>query len=342
MTLLVLPLLALALGAAGVPPQLPAPDAAQRAFFAKLSSQCGATYEGAASVTPGGPGDLFAGRKLVFHLASCTADEIRIPFAVDDNRSRTIIIRYDSSGLSIKHDHRHADGTPDADTMYGGTGVNGGSALVQSFKADPYTVAANPLRLTNVWIMSLSEDGQTVTYGVDRFDKPLYRSTLRKGSHSAAARPPNPAKPSPTVIVQDNKGTETKGKLLRLDVREAVLMIDGEERRFSLADVRRIEKRGDSLKNGAVKGALFGLVGGFLGSRLGRCEPPKGSEDDATCKQEDNPHPVAFPAAVALVWAGIGAGSDALIVGRTTLYQAPTGTAALELGPTSVALRVRW
>ncbi len=153
---------------------------------------------------------------------------------------------------------------------------------------------------------------------------------------------PSPAKPGPTVIVQDNKGAETKGKLLRLDVREAVLMIDGQERRFALEDVRRIEKRGDSLKNGAIKGALVGLVAGFLGSRLGLCEPPEGLEDVATCKKEDNLHPLAFPAAAAFIWMGIGAGIDALIVGRTTLYQAPTGTAALELGPTSIALRVKW
>ncbi len=153
---------------------------------------------------------------------------------------------------------------------------------------------------------------------------------------------PSPAQPGPTVIVQHNKGAETKGKLLRLDMQEVVLMIDGQERRFALADVRRIEKRGDSLKNGAMIGGLFGLVGGFLGSRLGRCEPPEGYEDIATCTKEDNPHPVAFPAAAALVWGGIGAGIDALIVGRTLLYQAPTGTAALELRPTSIALRWRW
>lgn len=153
---------------------------------------------------------------------------------------------------------------------------------------------------------------------------------------------PSPAKPGPTVIVQDNKGAETKGKLLRLDVQEAVLMIDGQERRFALADVRRVDKRGDSLKNGAIKGALFGLAGGFLGSRLGRCEPPEGMEQFAKCKPEDNPHPVAFPAAAALVWGAIGAGLDALIVGRTTLYQAPTTTTALELRPDSIALRVRW
>lgn len=152
----------------------------------------------------------------------------------------------------------------------------------------------------------------------------------------------SPAKPGPTVIVQDNRGAETKGKLLRLDVREAVLMIAGQERRFALADVRRIEKRGDSLKNGAIIGAAVGLFGGLLGSRLGRCEPPEGFEAFATCKKEDNPNSFAFAAAGAVVYGAIGAGIDALIVGRTTLYQAPTGTAALELRPTSIALRVRW
>jgi hypothetical protein len=159
---------------------VPAPDAAQSAFFAKLSTQCGATHEGVASVTPNRPGDHFAGRKLVLHLASCSADEIRIPFAVGDNRSRTIIIRNDSTGLSVKHDHRHADGTPEAVTMYGGPAVNGGSALVQSFTGDPYTTKLIPNMLSPLWIMRLSEDGQTVRYDLEVANKQVYRFDLRK------------------------------------------------------------------------------------------------------------------------------------------------------------------
>ncbi len=44
------------------------------------------------------PGDHFVGRKLMMHIASCTADEVRIPFAADNNRLRTIIICSDSTG----------------------------------------------------------------------------------------------------------------------------------------------------------------------------------------------------------------------------------------------------
>lgn len=145
---------------------------------------------------------------------------------------------------------------------------------------------------------------------------------------------PSPAKPGPTVIVQDNKGAETKGKLLRLDVREAVLLIDGQERRFDLANVRRIEKRGDSLKNGMIAGAAVGLLSGLFGGQL-LCDA-----GDKVCK-DDIPNPLA----VAVVWAGIGAGTDALIQRRTTLYQSPITTNVARTGQSqhaTIAIRLRW
>ena len=155
-----------------------------------------------------------------------------------------------------------------------------------------------------------------------------------------------PAKPGPTVIVHDNKGAETKGKLLSLDMREAVLMIDGQERRFALTDVRRIEKRGDSLKNGAIIGAAVGLVSGLLVAGIGAGIGAAGCTlygDTPGCEDfKEDFNAFGLAATTAAVWGAIGAGIDALIVGRTTLYQAPTGTAVLELRPNSIALRVRW
>lgn len=180
MTLLKLPLLALVFSTCNAYAQAPAQDTARSAFFANLGKQCGATFEGAASVTPDRPGDHFVGRKLVLHIASCSADEIRIPFAVGDNRSRTIIIRYDGTVLSVKHDHRHENGTPEAVTMYGGPAADGGSALMQSFTSDSYTTKLLPNMLNPLWILRLSEDGQTVRYDLDISNNQIYRFDFRK------------------------------------------------------------------------------------------------------------------------------------------------------------------
>jgi hypothetical protein len=155
----------------------------------------------------------------------------------------------------------------------------------------------------------------------------------------AYAQAPVPAAPPaalsrslPTVFLSDNQGAETKGKLVRLDTREAVLVIDNQERRFDLANVRSIQKRGDSLKNGAIAGALVGVLAAVLAGALESCEPPQ-------CEQTISP--VALAIGGGLVYGAIGAGIDALIQGRTTLYQAPIVTAPA-LRSAAITLRLRW
>jgi hypothetical protein len=146
-----------------------------------------------------------------------------------------------------------------------------------------------------------------------------------------------------TVYVLDDTGQETEGKLLRLDVDSLVILAAGTERRFDADSVRRIEKR-DGLKNGAIIGSVFGVLAGILTAGMSDCpgEDPSG------------PCPAAH-AALALIsvgtWAAVGTGIDALIPGRTTLYEAPTrrpsaGGVGFDLRPTlgriDVGLRYRW
>ena len=69
---------------------------------------------------PATPNDPFDGKTLVMHVRSCTPGELRIPFHVGEDHSRTWVLTRTTSGLRLKHDHRHADGTEDVLTMYGG------------------------------------------------------------------------------------------------------------------------------------------------------------------------------------------------------------------------------
>ena len=91
----------------------------QQAFFDRVKSLCGARYEGK-SVFPEDPGDAFRGQLLVAVIESCGDDEIRIPFLVGPDASRTWVLKPTAEGLQLKHDHRHEDGTPDEVTLYGG------------------------------------------------------------------------------------------------------------------------------------------------------------------------------------------------------------------------------
>ena len=126
------------------------------AFFDALRRHCGKAFEGKVSVdNPASPG--FEGR-LVMHVRKCTDSQLQIPFHVGEDRSRTWLISKTGSGLQLKHDHRHQDGSSDKSTMYGGHTLDAGWATVQSFPADQYskelfTPPGNPQYNGNTWQM---------------------------------------------------------------------------------------------------------------------------------------------------------------------------------------------
>jgi len=139
-----------------------------------------------------------------------------------------------------------------------------------------------------------------------------------------------------TVFVQDERGVETKGKLLRLDQQSVTVLLDGQERTFELSNVRRIQKRGDSLKNGAITGAIVGAAIGILSGGFSDC-PGGGLHCGAGAR-------VAIAVTSSSIYAAIGTGIDAAIQGRTTLYQRPAATnAPLASGPAVAArFKVSW
>jgi len=161
------------------PASTPVLNANQQAFFDKVKSMCGVRFEGD-SVFPEDPGDAFRGQLLVATIETCGDDEIRIPFLVGPDASRTWVLTRTVNGLQLKHDHRHADGTPDEVTLYGGVAVDAGSALSQSFPADSYTADLIPEASTNEWFLSFSADGQELTYYLERHGKPRYKAVLNK------------------------------------------------------------------------------------------------------------------------------------------------------------------
>ena len=90
------------------------------------------------------------------HVRECSSSTMRIPFHVGDDRSRTWVLTRTGDGLRLKHDHRHADGTEDAITQYGGDTRGAGSGERQEFHADEHTAQLIPAARTNVWAMELA------------------------------------------------------------------------------------------------------------------------------------------------------------------------------------------
>jgi len=153
------------------PPAAPASESAQDAFLTNLSNLCGRTYAGRVITTDAADADM-AGQELIMHVRDCSESEIRIPFNVGENRSRTWVITRTDTGLRLKHDHRHEDGSEDAVTQYGGDTANEGTATRQEFPVDQFSQGmflANelPQSVTNVWAVEVNP-GETFAYELRR------------------------------------------------------------------------------------------------------------------------------------------------------------------------------
>lgn len=135
-------------------------------LWTELQSLCGRAFEGRMTEgTAAGDAEIGA-QRLVMHVRSCTANEIRIPFHVGENRSRTWVLTRRPEGLRLKHDHRHEDGSADAVTQYGGDAVTFDTRSVD-FPADAHTAKMLPASATNVWTVAV-DPGRTFTYALRR------------------------------------------------------------------------------------------------------------------------------------------------------------------------------
>ena len=148
---------------------------AQHPFLQSLKPLCGHSYEGK-TIFPTDDKDPFAGKRLVMHVTICNQEEVRIPFHVGEDRSRTWVLTVDTAGLLLKHDHRHADGTPDSVTQYGGYAHVKGTARQQFFPADAFTAKLLPAAAGNEWNLLISEDGKTFSYILKRDGQLRFRA----------------------------------------------------------------------------------------------------------------------------------------------------------------------
>jgi hypothetical protein len=110
----------------------------QADFWAALQALSGQAFAG--TLAEGAPSDTaFAGKAMVMHVRECAPEEIKIPFHVGEDHSRTWVLTQTETGLRLKHDHRLSDGSEDEVTQYGGDTRDTGSATKQEFYADAFT-----------------------------------------------------------------------------------------------------------------------------------------------------------------------------------------------------------
>lgn len=154
-------------------PVEPPAEAAVDAFLARIAQHCGQSFAGRIVANePAQPDDPFDGKALVMHVRECGKQETKIPFHVGDDHSRTWVLTRTESGLRLKHDHRHEDGSEDAVTMYGGDTADAGSESRQEFPVDAESIATFEREglaasVTNTWAMEI-EPGQRFLYELSR------------------------------------------------------------------------------------------------------------------------------------------------------------------------------
>lgn len=152
----------------------------QKQFFKSLRAQAGQSYSGTATVYPPGNTSI-AGKELKLFIEKASGDSIRVPFWVGDNKSRTLLLTlHKKQGLSLKHDHRHADGSPETMTMYGGYADTSGNARGQNFPADARTAQLSPRNATSVWAIALSPDKKHLTYTLKTNNKLVYQLEFKQ------------------------------------------------------------------------------------------------------------------------------------------------------------------
>lgn len=144
--------------------------ASHDAFFARLQALCGKTYEGRLVSTDAADAAFRA--PVTLQVRDCTAESLRMPVQVGEDRSRTWVVTRTKEGLTLKHDHRHADGSEDALSQYGGSTTSAGTERRQDFPADAvsrelFQSRNIPASMANVWSMEVAP-GQLFAYELNR------------------------------------------------------------------------------------------------------------------------------------------------------------------------------
>lgn len=145
-----------------------APTAAPDAFLAAIQQHCGKAYAGRLVTADAADADM-VGKPMVMHVRGCAPGRAEIPFHIGGigpdggwDRSRTWVVTRTPAGLRLKHDHRHADGSKDAMTLYGGDTADAGSAARQQFPVDAESIAlfraeGRTASVTNVWAVEVDD-----------------------------------------------------------------------------------------------------------------------------------------------------------------------------------------
>ncbi len=150
---------------------------AEQAFMDNLRSLCGKSFAGAETYMAAGR-ESWAHYDFTMHVTVCDEMQVHIPFHLSDDRSRTWMFLNEDGRLRFRHDHRHEDGTPEDQTLYGGYADGSGTAFMQHFPADEYTIELLQDTLGRQWTIILADDLSTMKYRLSYMDELIFEGTF--------------------------------------------------------------------------------------------------------------------------------------------------------------------
>ncbi len=136
----------------------------QTTFLNNYKDLCGQTFKGKTTEIDLGDDHELEGADLTMKFESCSEEEVRIPFIVNSDSSRTWILKMTQHGLHLSHDHRYPDGTQYDQNFYGGYATDEGTAFIQYFPADHRTIEDRPQREINKWAKEFNFDRELYYY----------------------------------------------------------------------------------------------------------------------------------------------------------------------------------
>ena len=155
---------------------------AQEAFWNTLEGLCESAHEGELLRAPEGDTQVDPDARLVVHFWECGDDELRFPFHVGEDRSRTWFFIRHEDGIELRHDHRYEYGTEEENTWYGAVTTDEGTEHRQEFVREVDGVLSG-------WRVEILP-GERYTYGTIRDGE--WRHHLEFDLSDAVEVPPLP------------------------------------------------------------------------------------------------------------------------------------------------------
>jgi len=139
-------------------------------FWTSLKTLCDQRFGGQLTIGTEESDRDFGYADVRMHAKRCRGKEIDINVLVDEDHSRTWMLRKTDEGFSLHHEHLGENGKPDETSGYGGFTASAGTAIRQEFPADENTGKMIPAAATNVWAVEV-EPGKQFAYELQRIEE---------------------------------------------------------------------------------------------------------------------------------------------------------------------------